>query len=174
METELCIRRLAPAEAQPFAAGLGEVRADCVAGGAGVNFMAGLTAQEAAAWWRAELAADDGRVVFVADDDHGPCGVVQLVPARAQNQPHRADISKMLVHRRARRRGLGEALLRAAEAHALATGRWLLTLDTVEGSEAERMYRRLGWTCFGVVSDSALLPDGRPWPAAFFYKALAR
>jgi GNAT superfamily N-acetyltransferase len=174
METALCIRSLAPAEARGLAAGLGEVLADCVAGGAGVNFMAGLTAAEAAAWWDEELACDDGRAVFVAEDALGPCGVVQLVPARQQNQPHRADISKMLVHRRARRRGLGEALLRAAEAEALAAGRWLLTLDTVKDSDAERMYRRLGWTCFGVVPDYALLPDGRPWPASFFYKALAR
>jgi GNAT superfamily N-acetyltransferase len=174
MESALCIRRLAPAEARGLAAGLGAVMADCVAGGAGVNFMAGLTVAEAVAWWRAELATDDGRAVFVAEDSEGPCGVVQLIPARQQNQPHRADISKMLVHRRARRRGLGEALLRAAEAEALAMGRWLLTLDTVEGSDAERMYRRLGWTSFGVVPDYALLPDGRPWGATFFYKALAR
>src|SRR5688572_29587991 len=171
METDICIRRLAPAEARGLAAGLAAVLVDCVDGGSGVNFMAGLTLAEAEAWWRDELARDDGRAVFVAEDGQGVCGVVQLVPARQPNQPHRADITKMLVHRRARRRGLGEALMRAAETEALATGRWLLTLDTVEGSDAERLYRRLGWTSFGVVPDYALLPDARPWGATFFYKA---
>ena len=96
-----------------------------------------------------------------------------LIPAWSPNQPHRADISKLLVARRARRRGVAEALMAEAEVAARALGRTLLMLDTVEASDAERLYRRLGWTAYGVVPDFALLPDGRPWGCTFFYKALA-
>lgn len=172
METATRIRRLGRTEGD-LAAPLAEVLVDCIRGGAGISFMADITLDQARGFWASELAADDGRAILVAEDAEGVCGVVQVIPCWPPNQPHRADISKMLVHSRARRRGLGEALMRAAEAEAVAMGRTLLTLDTVEGSDAERLYRRLGWTYFGVVPDYALLPDGRPWGATFFYKRLA-
>ena len=101
-------------------------------------------------------------------------GVVQVIPAWQPNQPHRADIAKMLVHRRARRRGVGEALMRAAEAAAREMGRSLLVLDTVTGDAGERLYERCGFTRVGVIPDYALFPDGRPCATTVFFKALAR
>ena len=171
MTASLRIRRLAPDEA-PVAA-LADVLEDCVRGGASVSFMAGMTRAEAEAFWRAELAAGDGRAILVAEDDLGIFGVVQVIPAWPPNQPHRADISKMLVHRRARRQGAGEALMQAAEAEARAMGRRLLVLDTVAGGDAERLYARLGWTKAGVIPDFALTPDGVPCATTVLYKALA-
>src|SRR4051812_42791708 len=109
------IRRLAMPEAQGAASALAEVLVDCVDGGASVSFMAGLTHDEATAFWQGEAASDDGRAILVAEDAEGVFGVVQVIPAWPPNQPHRADISKMLVHRRGRRRGAAEALLIAAE-----------------------------------------------------------
>jgi len=96
--------------------------------------------------------------------------VVEVIPAGPDNQPHRADVAKMLVHRRARRRGLAEALLHAAESAAKAMGKTLLVLDTVTGGDAERLYTRLGWTRVGVIPDYALFPDGRPCDTTVFYK----
>lgn len=167
------IRRLQPAEIETAAAALAEVLCDCVAGGASVSFMAGLTFDQAHDFWRGELAADDGRAILVAEDDSGVCGVVQVIPAWPSNQPHRADISKMLVHRRARRRGLAARLLAAAEAEARRMGRTVLVLDTVTGGDAERLYARAGWSRVGVIPDFALMPDGAPCATTFFYKALA-
>jgi GNAT superfamily N-acetyltransferase len=99
---------------------------------------------------------------------------VSFMAPLTENQPHRADVAKMLVRRSARRRGLGAGLLRAAEEAALAAGRTLLVLDTVTGSEAERLYQRMGWIRVGVVPDYALWPDGRPCDATFFYRRLSR
>jgi GNAT superfamily N-acetyltransferase len=173
MTASFRIRRLARAEASEAASALAAVLCDVVAGGASVGFMADLTPDEALAFWRSQLDADDGRAILVAEDEAGIFGVVEVVPARPPNQPHRAEIIKLGVHRRGRGRGAGEALMRAAEAEALAMGRTLLILDTVEGSAGDRLYSRLAWTRFGVVPDYALMPDGAPCGAAFFYKALA-
>jgi ribosomal protein S18 acetylase RimI-like enzyme len=98
---------------------------------------------------------------------------VQVVYAWPENQPHRADIAKMLVRRSARRRGLGALLMHAAEAVALDAGRTLLVLDTVTGGDAERLYARLGWTRVGVVPNYALMPDGTPCATTIFYKDLS-
>jgi GNAT superfamily N-acetyltransferase len=172
MAAPLTIRRLDPAEAQAAASALADVLVDCVEGGASVSFMAGLGHGEAKAFWRKEAAAGDGRAILVAEDDSGLVGVVQLIPAWPPNQPHRADVSKLLVHRRARGRGVGEALMRALEDQARAMGRTLLVLDTVTGEAGERLYARLGWTRLGVIPDFALFPDGRPCPTTVFYKAV--
>ena len=174
MDTAFRIRRLAPAEALEAAPALAAVLVDCIRGGAGVSFMADLTQDEAEGFWRDTAAAGDGRVFVAAEDVEGLCGVVMVIPAWPPNQPHRADISKLLVASRARRRGIAEALMAEAETVALEMRRPLLMLDTVEGSDAERLYRRLGWIAYGVVPDFALLPDGRPWGCTFFYKALAQ
>jgi GNAT superfamily N-acetyltransferase len=168
----LQIRRLAPDEAKAAAPALAAVLLDCVAGGASVSFMAGLTPDEALAFWRGQAGADDGRAILVAEDDAGVVGVVQVIPAWAPNQPHRADISKLLVHRRARRRGVAEALMRAAEPAARQMGKTMLVLDTVTGGDAERLYTRLGWSRVGVIPDFALMPDGAPCATTVFYKAL--
>jgi GNAT superfamily N-acetyltransferase len=153
---------------------LAELIVDAVAGGAGVNFLHGVTLDEAAAWWRArEADVESGRTTpFVAVDGGRLVGSVLLIRSVNPNSPHRAEIAKVLVLRSHRRRGLASALMRAAEDRARADGRWMLILDTVTGSAADALYRALGWRETGVVPDYALLPDGRPWAATFFWKDL--
>jgi GNAT superfamily N-acetyltransferase len=173
MDATFHIRRLAPAETHEAAPALAGVLMDCVAGGASVSFTADLTRDEALAFWRDQADAADGRAIVVAEDDEGICGVVQVIPAWPPNQPHRGDVSKLLVHRRVRRQGVAEALMQAAETEARAMGRPLLVLDTVTGGAAERLYAKLGWTLVGVIPDFALMPDGAPCATTIFYKALA-
>jgi GNAT superfamily N-acetyltransferase len=154
---------------------LAEVLFDCVAGGASVSFMHPFPVERAAEFWRkvaAGVAAGE-RLLLVAGDELGICGTVQLVLNLPENQPHRADVAKMLVHRRARRGGVGAQLLRAAEAAALAHGRTLLVLDTVTGGDAERLYAREGWQRVGPIPDYALLPQGGLVSTTVFYKNLA-
>jgi GNAT superfamily N-acetyltransferase len=165
--------RLLPQVSEDEVRGLVEVLVDCVDGGASVSFLHPLSREKAAAFWRrvgAEVAAG-GRALFVAEDESGIVGTVQLVLDLPENQPHRADVSKMLVHRRARRRGVGAALMRAAEAHARADGRSLLVLDTAS-PDAERLYARLGWRLCGVIPRYALLPNGEPCATSYFYRDL--
>jgi GNAT superfamily N-acetyltransferase len=100
-------------------------------------------------------------------------GTVQLVLDQPENQPHRADLAKMLVHRRARREGLGAQLMRAAEVLAQDCGKTLLVLDTVTGGDAERLYARLGWQRVGVIPDYALWPRGGLCATTYFYRRLA-
>lgn len=153
---------------------LADVLIDCVEGGASVSFMAPLTRERATAFWQKVAAGVHAghRALIVAEDARGFCGTVQLILDLPENQPHRADVAKMLVHRRARRHGLGEALMREAEAAARGCGRTLLVLDTVTGSTADRLYTRLGWVRVGEVPDYALMPDGAPCPTTFFYRKL--
>jgi len=114
------------------------------------------------------------RLILTAERTTQIDGTVQVVPAAQENQAHRADIAKMLVHCRAQRQGLGAALLLAAEAEARRLGRTLLTLDTETGSAGERLYARLGWVKFGEVPGYAASADGsRQDAASFFYKRLA-
>ncbi len=101
----------------------------------------------------------------------GVCGTVQLLLDKSENQPHRAELSKLLVHRRTRRRGLGEVMVRAAEATARECGRTLLTLDTATG-EAERLYQRLGWVRVGVIPGYSLLPHGGLCDTILYYRYL--
>jgi ribosomal protein S18 acetylase RimI-like enzyme len=96
-----------------------------------------------------------------------------LIVDLPENQPHRADVVKMLVHRRARRRGLGEALMRAAEVEAKKRGRTVLVLDAVTGGDAARLYEKLGWIKVGDVPRFALMPDGRECGTTFYYRDLA-
>jgi len=147
---------------------------DCVEGGASVSFMLPLPLDRAVAFWRrvAQGVAAGERALLVAEDAQGLCGTVQLVLEQPDNQPHRADLAKMLVHRRARRQGLGAALMRAAEATARECGKTLLVLDAVTGGDAERLYARLGWTKVGVIPGYALYPDGRPCDTTVFWKAI--
>lgn len=147
---------------------------DCVDGGASVSFMQPLTPERATAFWQrvARGVAAGERALLVAEDDAGICGTVQLVLDLPENQPHRADLSKMLVHRRARRLGLGAALMQAAESMARDCGRTLLVLDTVTGGDAERLYTRLGWTRVGEIPRYALMPDGPFCSTTVFYRDL--
>ena len=153
--------------------GLADVLVDCVEGGASVSFMHPLPRERALGFWRrvARDVASGGRALVIAEDGQGVCGTVQLVLEQPENQPHRAELSKMLVHRRARRRGLGEALMRAAETAARECGKTLLVLDTAN-PEAERLYERMGWTRVGVIPGFALLPHGGLCGTTFFYREL--
>lgn len=152
---------------------LADVLIDCVEGGASVSFMRPLPRERALAFWRgvAQGVAAGSRALIVAEDSEGVCGTVQLVLEQPENQPHRADLSKLLVHRRARRRGLGAALTLAAETTARECGKSLLVLDTAS-AEAERVYERLGWQRVGAIPGYALLPDGAPCATTLYYRQL--
>jgi ribosomal protein S18 acetylase RimI-like enzyme len=133
-----------------------------------------LTRERATAFWRrvADGVAEGGRALLVAEDAQGVCGSVQLVLDLPENQPHRADLAKLLVHRRARRRGLGAALTRAAESTARELGRTLLVLDAVTDGDAARLYARLGWQRVGDIPDYALFPRGGYCSTTVFYRDL--
>jgi GNAT superfamily N-acetyltransferase len=152
---------------------LADVLTDCVEGGASVSFMHPLPRDRAVAFWRrvAQGVAAGERALLVAEDARGLCGTVQLVLDQPENQPHRAELSKMLVHRRARHQGLGAALLRAAEATARECGKTLLVLDTAS-AEAERLYERLGWVRVGTIPGFALLPHGGLCGTTVYYRNL--
>jgi GNAT superfamily N-acetyltransferase len=156
---------------------LSEVLIDCVEGGASVSFMLPMTRAKAAAFWQrtAESLARGELRLLVATDaiDAGTIvGTVQVLLDQPENQPHRAAIAKMLVHRRARRRGVGAALLREAERLAYTLGKTLLVLDTASG-DAERLYARQGWQYSGEIPDYALWPGGGPCATKIFYKFLS-
>ncbi len=154
---------------------LSDVLIDCVEGGASVSFMLPMTRDKARAFWRRVAAGVERgeRIVVVAEDETGAIiGTAQVVNAESENQPHRADVAKMLVKRSARRRGAGELLLEAAERAARDAGKTLLVLDTAS-AEAERLYTRSGWQRVGVIPDYALLPDGPPCATILFFKQLA-
>jgi GNAT superfamily N-acetyltransferase len=167
------IRRLTLGS-EPELEGLSEVLIDCVEGGASVSFMPPLTRARALAFWRGVCtsAAVRERVLLVAEDASGRIiGTVQLILALPENQPHRGEIAKLLVQRRARRRGVGAALLAAAEQAAREAGRTLLVLDTASG-DAERLYARRGWQRCGEIPGYALWPDGRPCATTIYFKSL--
>jgi len=153
---------------------LADVLIDCVEGGASVSFMLPLTRDRALAFWRrvAQGVASGERALLVAEDEQGICGTVQLILDLPENQPHRADLAKMLVLRRVRRQGLGAALMRAAETMALDCGRTLLVLDAVTGGDAERLYANLGWHRVGAIPRYALMPGGEPCSTTYFYRDL--
>lgn len=153
--------------------GLGALLADCVAGGASVSFMLPFGHEQACAWWRgmADDVARGRRALLVAEADGRIVGTVHLVLDQPPNQPHRADLCKMLVLRGARKQGIGAALMDAAEQAARRAGKSLLVLDTAS-PEAERLYLRMGWTPVGVIPGYALLPDGRPCDTRYFYRQL--
>lgn len=169
------IRLLTPHEAWSKRDGLIDLLVDSVEGGASVNFVWPMTRAKAEAWWDGALASHTRgeRLIFTAEAGDRVDGTVQLILALQENQAFRADIAKMLVHRRARRQGLGAALLLAAEHEAHRISRTLLTLDTATGGAGERLYARLGWTKFGEVPGYATSPDNSTRDAAsFFYKTL--
>jgi ribosomal protein S18 acetylase RimI-like enzyme len=169
---QIVIRRARPDDAGALAG----VLVDCVEGGASVGFMLPFDQARAEAFWVGALngTASGDRVILVAEEaaTGAVMGTVQVVLAAPENQPHRGEISKMLVHRNARRRGIAEALMRAAEAAARDAGKTLLVLDTASDS-AERLYERLGWERLGVIPDYALWPQGGYVDTIVFYKRLA-
>ncbi|MBB6095578.1 GNAT superfamily N-acetyltransferase [Povalibacter uvarum] len=174
MSTDIVVRRL-DAIAEREIRELSDVLIDCVEGGASVSFMWPMSRDKAERFWRQSQAsaAKGERAIFAAQEADGSIiGTVQVVWAQAENQPHRADIAKMLVHHRGRRRGVGAALLIAAERYALEQGKTLLVLDTAS-SDAERLYERQGWQRCGTIPDYALMPDGTPCATVVFFKSLS-
>lgn len=166
-------RLFAPADAELDE--LADVLTDCVEAGASVSFMQPLTRERALAYWRqVALGVVAGkRALIVAEDAQGICGTVQLILDLPENQPHRADLAKMLVHRRARRQGLGAALVQAAETVALECGRTLLVLDAVTNGDGARLYERMGWVRVGDIPNYALMPQGEFCSTTYYYRNLA-
>jgi GNAT superfamily N-acetyltransferase len=152
---------------------LSHVLIDCVDSGASVSFLSPLGVAEASAFWHrvTEEVMRGERALLIAEDGSGIMGTVQLILDQPENQPHRADLSKMLVHPRARRRGVGAALLGAAESLAREMGKSLLVLDTAS-DDARRLYARLGWVRVGVIPGYALLPHGGLCDTTYFYRTL--
>jgi GNAT superfamily N-acetyltransferase len=153
--------------------GLADLLVDVVDGGASVSFIHPFTRAQAIAFWRgvASGVAAGERALVLAEDETGVCGTAQLILAQPENQPHRADLAKMLVHRRARRRGVGAAVLTAAEDVARQMGKTLLVLDTAS-QDADRLYERAGWIKVGVIPDYALTPDGALCDTTVYYRRL--
>jgi GNAT superfamily N-acetyltransferase len=172
----IIIRALTGEEASARIQDLADVLIDCVHGGASVGFMAPLPNERALIFWRgvATGVASAQRVLLVAEDTMGHIvGTAQLILAMPDNQPHRADVAKMLVHRRARRQGVAQRLLEAVEAAARQHSKTVLVLDTVTGGNAWRLYQRAGWQRVGDVPNYALMPDGAFCSTTYFCKAVA-
>jgi len=170
-EDHYTVRRVASDEAGSLAEELANVLLDCVEGGASVSFMLPLARETALQFWRGVAASVSRteRTLLVAEDERGIIGTVQLITDLPENQPHRADVAKLLVHRRARNGGVGQRLMEVVEDAAREQGRSVLVLDTANGA-AERLYERLGWQRVGTVPAFALLPNGEPCATTFFYK----
>jgi GNAT superfamily N-acetyltransferase len=168
------IRRLSSPEAQEYLSALAEVLVDCVEGGASVSFMWPFTQPEAEAFFRkvADGVAKSERILLAAFADSKLVGTVQIVTAMPPNQPHRADVAKLLVHRSARGRGVGSLLMQHVEQEAKAVGKSLLVLDTVTGGDAERLYERLNWVKGCVIPRYAYFPDGRSGDTTIFWKKI--
>ncbi|MCV9962144.1 GNAT family N-acetyltransferase [Pararhizobium sp. BT-229] len=168
------IRTLTPSETAAALPALAEILSDCVEGGASVGFMSPYAAEDAMPYWKGVARAVSGgeTVLIVAETDSEILGTVQLGIATMPNQPHRADLKKLLVHRKARGLGLSRLLMDAAEDEAAKRGRHVLVLDTATGSPAEAIYEKFGWQRVGVIPQYALMPDGSYCGSTFFYKAL--
>jgi GNAT superfamily N-acetyltransferase len=168
------IRRLERVELRERLDGLAAVLHDCVEGGASVGYTAPFSLEDARRAFEGFAdEVDAGRRLLLAALDRGEVvGTVQVIPALPPNQPHRADVAKLLVRRSARGRGIAKALMARAEAEARAGGKTLLVLDTVTGDPAEFLYARLGWNRLGVIPGYALYPDGRPCATTVFWKAV--
>jgi len=175
MTKKIKLRRITAHESMDCVQALADVLVDCVEGGASVSFMLPFPREKAVRFWQSviEGVARNERVLLVAEDENGRIvGTVQLVMAQSENQPHRADIAKMLVRRDARRQGIAQCLMSEIEKIAQREGKTVLILDTTTGSDAERLYVRMGWKRVGNVRDYALMPDGKLSGATFYSKRL--
>jgi GNAT superfamily N-acetyltransferase len=175
MIDSITIRRIGGNEASACVDALADVLIDCVEGGASVSFMLPVSREKAQMFWRgvAESVARGERALLIAEDGNGEIvGTVQLITAQPENQPHRADVAKMLVHRKARRHGVGHDLMMAIDRIAREESKSVLVLDTVTGGDAERLYQRAGWQRVGNVPNYALMPDGELCGTTFYCKQL--
>ncbi len=171
---QLEIRRLSPAEVREQLDALAGVLADCVAGGASVGYLEPFSHADARDVYEVYVRdADEGRrIILGAFLDGDLVGTAQLVLAVPPNQPHRAEVARVLVHRSARRRGIAQRLMEQLEQEARAEGRTLLVLDAVTGGDAARLYERIGWNTVGVIPDYALYPDGQFCDTTVFWKTI--
>ena len=172
MSSKICIDEAAAFEQR--IPRLAEILIDAVAGGAGVSFLHPLSKSDAEEFWRGQLSGIKAGMTFpvIAEHEGETVGIVLLIKAWAQNQPHRADIAKMLVHSDFRRGGIATHLIRALEDKARAVGVKLLTFDAVQGSAAEDFYKRLGYICVGYFPGYAYSGTGKLDGTALFYKQL--
>jgi GNAT superfamily N-acetyltransferase len=171
----MTVRRVGPNDAAACVDALADVLIDCVEGGASVSFMLPLSREKALKFWHqiADSVALGERVLLVAEDSSGGIfGTVQLIIAQPENQPHRADVAKMLVHRKARKAGVAQRLMAEVERVARVEGKHVLVLDTVTGGDAERLYQRAGWQRVGTVPNYALMPDGAFCATTFYSKQI--
>jgi GNAT superfamily N-acetyltransferase len=168
------VRRVRPEEARQHLDALAGILADCVAGGASVGYLEPFSHDDARAAFQAFVAeAEQGRRIILGAFVRGELvGTAQLVVGLPPNQPHRADVARVLVHRSARRRGIAQRLMEQLEHEARVEGRNLLVLDAVTGGDAARLYERLGWNTVGVIPNYALYPDGRFCDTTVFWKSL--
>ncbi|HWE53447.1 MAG TPA: GNAT family N-acetyltransferase [Bryobacteraceae bacterium] len=168
------IRQFDAAAGRAYLGALAAVLVDCVEGGASVSFMAPFPVEAAEAFFRKALDEVElgHRILLAAFIDTELVGTVQIVMATPPNQPHRADVAKLLVLRSARGHGIGQRLMEQVEEVSWSAGKTLLVLDTVTGESGERLYRRMGWTAAGVIPDYALFPDGRFCDTTIFWKKL--
>lgn len=173
MTRHYTLHRLDAGQALEATGQLADVLLDCVEGGASVSFMLPMARETAVRFWQqvADGVERGERTLIVAEDEQGIVGTVQLITGMPENQPHRADVAKLLVHRRARKGGVGLGLMQAVEDAALEQGKTVLMLDTANAG-AERLYQRLGWQRVGNVPNYALMPNGDLCGTTFFYKAL--
>ena len=171
---QLEIRRLSATEAREQLDALAAVLADCVAGGASVGYLAPFSPEDARAVYEDYVRdAEQGRrIILGAFLDGNLVGTAQLVLAVPPNQPHRAEVARVLVHRSARRRGIAQRLMAQLEHEARTEGKTLLVLDAVTDGDAARLYDRIGWNTVGVIPDYALYPDGRFCDTTVFWKRL--
>ena len=167
------IRAFANEDASHLMPSLGTLLVDCVRSGASLEFLATVTLEDADRYWNGALArtAAGQQIMVVASEDGEVVGTVSLVLASQQNQQHRAEISKLLVDPRVRRRGIANQLMEAVEAQAWSRGRTLLVLDTVTGSEASHLYEARGWTRVGEIPDYAINPAGEMCSTTFYWKS---
>lgn len=172
---EVVIRRLDAISARRHLDELADLLVDAVEGGASVSFVAPLAHYEARDWFAGVLHEMElgRRVVLAAMLGGRVVGCAQLVLAWQSNATHRAEVQKMLVHRSARRMGIGARLMRRLEVEARALGRTLLILDTETGSDAEHLYSHMGWVRVGVIPDYAMRPDRAGLrPTSLWYRRL--
>jgi GNAT superfamily N-acetyltransferase len=168
----MLVRLVTPADHDALLPGLVEVLRDSVDDGASVGFVTLPSAAVAAGWWLGTLSEHDVLTWVALDDEGAPVGTVQLHLPWQENGRHRAEVAKLMVHRRERGRGVGGRLLAAAEEEAGRRGRWLLMLNTRTGGEAEAIYVKRGWEVLAHVPDFATGTDGRLYPTTLMTKVL--
>jgi N-acetylglutamate synthase and related acetyltransferases len=175
MTTSLRILSLSSHDIQQRLSELSDILVDCVNGGASVSFMLPFHPDKAIAFWQnvGRSVSAGERILLAAQDNEGRViGTVQLITDLPENQPHRAEVAKLLVHSCGRRKGVARALMDALERQAAASGKTVLVLDTSTGSGAETFYQQCGWTKVGEIPRFALMPDGGVTATSIYYKFL--